>query len=61
MENLQIIGRLGADPEETLTTQGATCARLRIAVNHKFAREGQAVSKPSGTPPTRTGVRPRTA
>lgn len=41
MNNLIIIGRLCADPEITSTTGGTTVATYRVAVDRKYAKEGQ--------------------
>ena len=36
MNNVQIIGRLTADPELRQTTSGIACCRFTVAVNRKF-------------------------
>ena len=41
MNVLHIMGRLTADPEITSTQSGTTIARYTVAVDRKFAKEGQ--------------------
>ena len=41
MNNIDIMGRLTADPEITSTTGGTACAKYSVAVDRKFAKEGQ--------------------
>lgn len=41
MNNIDIMGRLTADPEITSTTGGTTVAKYSVAVDRKFAKEGQ--------------------
>lgn len=41
MNNIDIMGRLTADPEITSTTGGTTIARFSVAVDRRFAKEGQ--------------------
>ena len=41
MNSLIIIGRLCADPEITSTTSGNTIARYSVAVDRRYAKEGQ--------------------
>ena len=41
MNQIIIIGRLCADPEITSTTGGTACAKYSVAVDRKFAKEGQ--------------------
>lgn len=41
MNSLIILGRFTSDPEVTSTTSGTTIARFTLAVDRKFAKEGQ--------------------
>ena len=41
MNSLHIMGRLTADPEITSTQSGTTIARYTVAVDRKFAKDGQ--------------------
>lgn len=41
MNVIVIMGRLCGDPEITSTTSGTTIARYTVAVDRKFAKEGQ--------------------
>lgn len=41
MNALHIMGRLTAEPEITSTTSGTTVARYTVAVDRRFAKEGQ--------------------
>lgn len=41
MNQLTISGRMTADPEITSTTSGTTIARFSLAVDRKYAKEGQ--------------------
>lgn len=41
MNTLHIMGRLTADPEITSTTGGTTIARYTVAVDRRFAKDGQ--------------------
>ena len=41
MNTLHIMGRLTADPEITSTTGGTTIARYTVAVDRRYAKEGQ--------------------
>ena len=41
MNALHIMGRLAADPEITSTQSGTTIARYTVAVDRRFAKEGQ--------------------
>lgn len=41
MNQLIILGRLCGDPEITSSTSGTTIARFTLAVDRKFAKEGQ--------------------
>ena len=41
MNTLHIMGRLTADPEITSTQSGTTIARYTVAVDRKFAKDGQ--------------------
>ena len=41
MNALHIMGRLTADPEITSTQSGTTIARYTVAVDRRFAKEGQ--------------------
>lgn len=41
MNALHIMGRLTAEPEITSTTSGTTIARYTVAVDRRFAKEGQ--------------------
>ena len=41
MNALNIMGRLTADPEITSTQSGTTIARYTVAVDRKFAKDGQ--------------------
>lgn len=41
MNNIDIMGRLTADPEITSTTGGTTVAKYSVAVDRKLAKEGQ--------------------
>jgi len=41
MNQLTILGRLCGDPEVTSSTSGTTIARFTLAVDRKFAKEGQ--------------------
>ena len=41
MNALHIMGRLTAEPEITSTTGGTTVARYAVAVDRRFAKEGQ--------------------
>lgn len=41
MNHIVIMGRLTADPEITSSTSGTTIARYTVAVDRRFAKEGQ--------------------
>ena len=41
MNHIDIMGRLTADPEITSSTSGTTIARYTVAVDRRFAKEGQ--------------------
>lgn len=41
MNTLHIMGRLTADPEITSTTGGTTIARYTVAVDRRYAKDGQ--------------------
>lgn len=41
MNTICVMGRLTHDPEITSTTEGTTLARFSVAVDRKFAKEGQ--------------------
>ena len=41
MNSLHIMGRLTADPEITSTQSGTTIARYTVAVDRKYAKDGQ--------------------
>lgn len=41
MNHIIIMGRLTADPEITSSTSGTTIARYSVAVDRRFAKEGQ--------------------
>lgn len=41
MNTIHIMGRLTADPEITSTQSGTTIARYTVAVDRRFAKEGQ--------------------
>ena len=41
MNTLHIMGRLTADPEITSTQSGTTIARYTVAVDRRFAKDGQ--------------------
>jgi len=41
MNHIVIMGRLTADPEITSSTSGTTIARFTVAVDRRFAKEGQ--------------------
>ena len=41
MNTLHIMGRLTADPEITSTTGGTTLARYTVAVDRRYAKDGQ--------------------
>ena len=41
MNALHIMGRLTANPEVTSSTSGTTIARFTVAVDRRFAKEGQ--------------------
>lgn len=41
MNSLIILGRFTSDPEITSSTSGTTIARFTLAVDRKFAKEGQ--------------------
>ena len=41
MNTIHIMGRLTADPEITSTQSGTTIARYTVAVDRKFAKDGQ--------------------
>lgn len=41
MNSLHIMGRLCGEPEITSTTSGTTVARYTVAVDRRFAKEGQ--------------------
>lgn len=41
MNNIDIMGRLTAEPEITSTTGGTTVAKYSVAVDRKLAKEGQ--------------------
>lgn len=41
MNVIHIMGRLTADPEVTSSTSGTTIARYTVAVDRRFAKEGQ--------------------
>ena len=41
MNYIALMGRLCADPEVTSSTSGTTIARFNLAVDRKFAKDGQ--------------------
>lgn len=41
MNNVQLIGRLAADPEVTETPNGRKVANFRVVTSHKYVKDGE--------------------